>query len=237
MTVTLDDVHSLSHLSIAGMFFTPVHRDQATAMHMVMDALEVDKLVVLKEFGDTQGFHLRMSWSRKVYQEILDLGRYQAATRVHMLHIVACTLFADKSEVYINVLYLSLLSDLETPYWTKGVAALTMLYTTFDAASRPDTRQFVGYLSLLQVEGQTHLRGVIEYRRRLDALTLDDVIWTPYTGHREDLPFDVSSLYSGYVRWESHVAKHLPERYLRQYGYIQGMPRPVPKTLAGGIDR
>ncbi|XP_058741837.1 protein MAIN-LIKE 1-like [Vicia villosa] len=39
MTVTLDDVHFLFHLPIAGTFFTPVHRDQATAVHMMMDAL------------------------------------------------------------------------------------------------------------------------------------------------------------------------------------------------------
>ncbi|XP_058784748.1 protein MAIN-LIKE 1-like [Vicia villosa] len=41
MTVTLDDVHSLFHLPIAGMFFKPVHRDQAKEVHMVMDVLEV----------------------------------------------------------------------------------------------------------------------------------------------------------------------------------------------------
>ncbi|XP_058783755.1 uncharacterized protein LOC131658484 [Vicia villosa] len=44
---------------------------------------------------------------------------------------------------------------------------------------------------------QTHPGGMIEYRRRLDALMLDDVIWTLYTGHRDHLPFDLSSLYSG----------------------------------------
>ncbi|XP_058768762.1 uncharacterized protein LOC131642513 [Vicia villosa] len=84
---------------------------------------------------------------------------------------------------------------------------------------------------------QTHPRGVIEYRRRLDAQPLDDVIWTSYTGHHNHLPFDVSYLYSAYVKWESHMARHLPERCLRQYGYIQGIPRPVPETPAGGIDQ
>ncbi|XP_058769030.1 protein MAIN-LIKE 1-like [Vicia villosa] len=265
MTVTLDDVHSLFHIPIVGTFFTPVHRDQTMAVHMVMDALEVDELVVLKEFGDTRGFHLKMSWLRRVYQELVDAGRYQAAAMAYMLHLVACTLFADKSGVYIDVSYLSLFINLETPCWAWGVAAMTMLYTTLDVASCLDTRQLAGYLSLLQCwiyeqfphscerntqrcaaadpyarrwkAGQTHHGGVIEYRRRLDALTLYDVIWTPYTGHCDHLPFDVSSLYSGYVIWESHVARHLLERCLRQFGYIQGIPRPVPETLAGGIDR
>ncbi|XP_058742702.1 protein MAIN-LIKE 1-like [Vicia villosa] len=201
MTMTLDDVHSLFHLLIAGTFFTAIHRDQATAVHMVMDALEFDELVVLKEFGDTRGFHLRMSWLRKVYHELADAG-----------------------------------SDLDTPSWAWGVAALTMLYTALDAASRPDTRQLAGYLSLLHTQRYAAADpcasrwkarhalpgGVIEYRRKLDALTLDDVNWTPYTG---------------YVRWESHVARHLPERCLHQYGCIQGIPRLVLETPTGCIDR
>ncbi|XP_058762911.1 uncharacterized protein LOC131636302 [Vicia villosa] len=115
-----------------------------------------------------------------------------------------------------------------------------MLYTALDAASRPDIRQLAGYLSLLQIyEHFSHIyerkirrcaaadpcarrwkakqaipRGVIEYRRRLDSLAVDVSIWTPYTGHRAHLPFDVSSLYSGYVRWESRVARQLPDSHI-----------------------
>ncbi|XP_058776792.1 protein MAIN-LIKE 1-like [Vicia villosa] len=150
MTVALDDVHSLFHLPIAGTFFTPIHRDQATPVRMVVDALDVDVVAVLTEFCETRGFHLRMSWLRKVYQELADAGRYQAAARAYMLHLVACTLFADKSRVYIDVRYVSLFSDLDPPCWAWGVATLTMMYTTLDYASHLDTRQLAGYLSLLQ---------------------------------------------------------------------------------------
>ncbi|XP_058726824.1 protein MAIN-LIKE 1-like [Vicia villosa] len=224
---------------------------------MVRDALEVDGVVVLKEFGDTRGFHLRMSWLRKVYQQLVDAGRYEAAVRAYMLHLVACTLFADKSAYYINVHYLTLFSDLDTPSWAWGVAALTMLYTAFDAASRPNTRQLASYLSLLQCWIYEHFPRIcerrihhcaaadpcamrwkakqtfpgeaplMEYRQRLDALTLDDVMWTPYIGHCKHRPFDPSSLYLGYVRWESHVARHLLERCLRQFGYL---PREIMDT-------
>ncbi|XP_058761675.1 uncharacterized protein LOC131635093 [Vicia villosa] len=83
-------------------------------------------------------------------QELVNAERYQAAARAYML----CTLFANKSGVYIDALYLTLFSNLENPCWAWGVAALTMLYTALNATSHPDTRQLAGYLSLLQVEGQ-----------------------------------------------------------------------------------
>ncbi|XP_058755208.1 protein MAIN-LIKE 2-like [Vicia villosa] len=138
--------------------------DQATTVHMVMDALEVDELAVLKEFGDTRGFHPKMSWLRKVYQELVDAGRYQDAARAYMLHLVACTLFADKSAYYLDVCHLTLFSDLDTSCWAWGVAVLTILYTTLDAASRLDTKQLAGYLSLLQCWIYEHFPHICERR-------------------------------------------------------------------------
>lgn len=62
-----------------------------------------------------------------------------------------------------------------------------------------------------------HPGGVVEYQRRLDALTAEDVIWTSYTEHMVHFPFDDFSLFSSHMWWETIVARHLLERCLRQY--------------------
>lgn len=83
---------------------------------------------------------------------------------------------------------------------------------------------------------QSHSGGVAEYRRRLDALTIDDAIWILYTDHRVHREFEDTSLYLGYMRWEIMVARHLSERCLRQYDYVQSIPRLVPYILFMGAD-
>ncbi|XP_058783517.1 uncharacterized protein LOC131658212 [Vicia villosa] len=188
--------------------------------------LEVKEGVVHEEFSFTRGLHLRMSWLRDRY---------------------------DKSSVYIDVCYTWLFSSLDTPNWDWGVAVFTMLYTTLGIASQPDFKQLTGYLSLLHYWIYEHLPricdrrlhrvpasaplarrwkgrkavrgGVMDYRRKLDVLPVDDVIWTPYTMHCPHRPFDDAILYSWHMRWENHVVRHLPERCLRQFGFVQGIPR------------
>lgn len=76
---------------------------------------------------------------------------YETATRVYMLYPVACTLFANKSHVYIHVMYMWLFSSLDDISWTWGCVVLTILYTSLGVATVFETRQLAGYLSLLQV--------------------------------------------------------------------------------------
>ncbi|XP_045802465.1 protein MAIN-LIKE 1-like [Trifolium pratense] len=69
------------------------------------------------------------------------------------------------------------------------------------------------------------------YRPVLDALTPDDVIWRSFQDHRAALPFDLVSMYSGYLRGCT-VVRYLPERCIRQFGYVQYIPPPPPPAPA-----
>ena len=75
--------------------------------------------------------------------------------------------------------------------------------------------------------------SVVHYRRKLDSLTGVDVCWTPYQEHRGARQFEDISLFSGYVRWGPLCHRHMPERVLRQYGFVQTIPRhPIAAPLS-----
>ncbi|RHN47301.1 putative aminotransferase-like, plant mobile domain-containing protein [Medicago truncatula] len=77
---------------------------------------------------------------------------------------------------------------------------------------------------------------VDQIRRMIDDLTPNDVIWCPFDSHRQVIPFDDICLSSGYIRWCSNVVPYLPERCLRQFGYIQYIPRPPPNFNTFNVD-
>lgn len=95
-----------------------------------------------------------MSWLRKTYDELVEVGSYEVVARVYMLHLIACTLFVDKSGVYIDARYVGLLSSLDVTSWVWGCATLTILYTTLGVATIFETRQLTSYLRLLKVSSK-----------------------------------------------------------------------------------
>ena len=73
------------------------------------------------------------------------------------------------------------------------------------------------------------------YRARLDALTITDVSWLPYSEHQAVRGFKLISCYHGQLRWGHVVVYVRPERVLRQFGYIQTIP-PPPVTASLSYD-
>lgn len=128
MTITLDDVSSL--LCWRTLVISPL-----LASLTIASDLGVSEVVMLKEFDFDRGFHLRMFWLRDMYEELVVTWMYEVVAMVYMLHLVACTLFSNKSSVYINARYMWMFSSLDVTNWAWGCMALTILYTTLGVAA------------------------------------------------------------------------------------------------------
>lgn len=76
--------------------------------------------------------------------------------------------------------------------------------------------------------GRWHmLRGPGEpaqFRQALDVMTASDVTWDPYTEHRGNRPFELLSYYRGFIRFGPTMVPYLPDRVLRQFGFVQRIP-------------
>lgn len=73
-----------------------------TAIH----DLGVTKAKVLEDFRFNKSVHFLISWLRDRYVELVQHSMYEVVARVYMLHLVGCTILADKSHVYINAKYM-----------------------------------------------------------------------------------------------------------------------------------
>ncbi|XP_028246687.1 protein MAIN-LIKE 1-like [Glycine soja] len=141
LTITLDDVSSLLHLPIIGDFhaFEPLHVDDAVQML-------VDLLMVSPESARAE-----------------TAGHWTAAARAYLLHLLGCTLFANKSATNVHVVYLEALRDLSmTERYAWGVTALVHMYDQLNDASMSHNRQLGGYITLLQCWIYEHFSSIAE---------------------------------------------------------------------------
>ncbi|XP_057248236.1 protein MAINTENANCE OF MERISTEMS-like [Beta vulgaris subsp. vulgaris] len=133
-------------------------------------------------------------------------------------------------------------------------AALAYLYRELGKATRAETKQLAGSSTLLEVwiyehfpmfrpmtnsnylpgehpramkwDAQTPtpilLSTLQQHRWRLDDMTAQEVIWVPYgINVVHNLPL---SLYHGCIRYASIIEPYMPDRVLRQFGYVQTRP-------------
>jgi len=152
LTITLDDVSSLLHLPVIGDLhaFQPLNMDDA--VQMLVDLLMVSPESARAETVQCRGPYVRLQWVRDIYQHRCQAGHWTAAARAYLLHLLGCTLFANKSATNVHVVYLEALRDLSmTERYAWGVAALVHMYDQLNDASMSHSRQLGGYITLLQV--------------------------------------------------------------------------------------
>ena len=65
------------------------------------------------------------------------------------------------------------------------------------------------------------------YKDAIDSLDHSHVIWRPYERQRHITPFQDICWCSGWIMaGKDRRVRHLPERVLRQYGYVKTIPKP-----------
>ncbi|XP_028199213.1 uncharacterized protein LOC114383659 [Glycine soja] len=106
VTFTLDDVASLLHLLVVGAFhsFELLHVDDA--VDMLVELLEVSAVEVRAETIQCDGSYVRLLWLRDVYQTKIKACDWIVAVRAYLLHLLRCTLFANKSATHVHVCWI-----------------------------------------------------------------------------------------------------------------------------------
>jgi hypothetical protein len=152
MTITLDDVSWLLHLPCRGTFFTFPNQNRDTAIAIVMQLLSVSYHIASLEYSQNRGPYLRLSWLRELYKEKCADQEWEPAARAFLLHLVGCTIFANKSQSLIDIKFLEMFRDLSNcGNWSWGASALAVLYENLNDASMHQTKQIGGYMTLIQV--------------------------------------------------------------------------------------
>ncbi|XP_028186378.1 protein MAIN-LIKE 1-like [Glycine soja] len=161
VTITLDDVSSLLHILITGALhsFEPLVTSNAVAL--LTKLLKVTPDEATAETRQAGGPHVQLSWLRDMYQSRCRARQWVAAARMYLLHLVGCTLFANKSATHVHVVHLQAFRDLgQAGAFSWGAAALVHLYDQLNEASQASTRQMAGYISLLQCWNYEHFPSV-----------------------------------------------------------------------------
>jgi len=149
--VTLDDVSCLLHLPIDGMLLSHEFITRDNAVDLMVTYLGSDTGHALVEVTCTRVARCRFSYFRRIFKERmleqLALANEHDVTeevrtlrdqvvRIYLLYLVGITLFIDKSQTYVDVVYLRYFRDLVVvSSFSWGAATLAHLYRELNNAT------------------------------------------------------------------------------------------------------
>ncbi|XP_026441690.1 protein MAIN-LIKE 1-like [Papaver somniferum] len=182
---------------------------------------------------------------------VMDRARSRHTSISYLLHSLGTVFFPDFSGNKVNACYLQWLKTLsldpetnEVPRYSWGTALLASVMENLCKASRWNITQIIGCVARIQnwalekpTGGRYPFRGtqhkakemeMVDMRKKLDALTIDDVVFDPYLKLDEDGEDEVGdrvfSDVATYVGPLFHSTGFIildPRRTLRQIGNVQ----------------
>jgi len=94
-----------------------------------MTLLGVDQAMASNELNHYCGAQVRLSWLRDLYNNCCKNQLWEFTARAYLLYLVGCTIFANKSTIFVRTHYLELFRDLPTcRKYVWGIAALVYFY-------------------------------------------------------------------------------------------------------------
>jgi len=79
---------------------------------MLVELLEVTGDEARAEIVQCHGAYIRLSWLREIYHSKCKVGHWTVTDRAYLLHLLGCTLFANKSATHMHVVFLDAFRDL-----------------------------------------------------------------------------------------------------------------------------
>ncbi|GAU36399.1 hypothetical protein TSUD_38660 [Trifolium subterraneum] len=164
MTITLDDVSCLLHISITGKMLN--HAGTSCTMEegqdMCEELLNFSREDAQKEFDKMKGVHVSFAKLLEIYHDNLNLALAaennedeveetveflrDCTIRAFLLYLIGGTLFTNKSAQYVDLIFLSYLQDIRLiNTWNWGAYGLAYMYNYLDRASRRRCGNHGGY--------------------------------------------------------------------------------------------
>ena len=152
LTITLNDMASLLHLPITGAFHTFDAIDVEEGSDLLVELLKVNRQEANDETEQCRGTYGRLAWLQNIYRSKCDTRQWTVAAWAYLLHLVGCTLFANKSATHISVVFLNTFCDLgQYGGYSWGAAVLIHMYDNLNVASKHMTKYLARYITLLQI--------------------------------------------------------------------------------------
>ena len=87
-----------------------LHVDEVVLM--LVELLKVIRDEARAETVQCHGTCVRLSWLREIYHSKCDARHWNVAARAYLLHLLGCTIFANKSAIHMHVVFLDAFRDL-----------------------------------------------------------------------------------------------------------------------------